>query len=863
MASLFNKRLSCFYCGRRSDQVQTGSVRKWHCKHCEAINYLDEKGEITDPPADETNAGAYGADSAFESIDFTESGLFCAKCVRNQHLFMSALASYFPPSDDPAYSAYEKEYPLFRQNLEERYPQVCERCEPRVTQRIRQTGYEAKSDHLRRMMDRSKAGRAARQARSRNWRSVLVFAGALGYWGSVAGQLAWDSMAALNGGEPFQEEIETSISSSLILSCMDETVRVGRIPGRCSFDLVPLAGLSLVMGILSLWWNPKLRLKVEGKGGRFSRLGEYYRVQLIVMVVRCVFWAVLKDPSSSGLQADLRSALHWFMLAFTLLSVLISRRIVTYEIRPLVSWTESVPAVSPNRLRDADNMPSTANRQSHISPSASVYHTARRFPLEKLALPRTTPVQEPAVPPTPPPEADDMDWTPSLPRNIRPTISVHQRDQKSVLDGPLPFYGALPPAPQAESWGLRNRQVQKPIEQVVERNPFQRTPTQSPTPWQHSTGRPEASFAQPKFFPMSDHAASTGLESLFDRTFTIRSPEDDRKESWQSNLHPSYPVTGTSTSLTIQYLRLGLLAASIAAWLLSQNDLISIPGNYIEVASLGSASLISGFALLEALKRPMFEWNGMEILVYVAELATAVHLGANLPRVSFAREYFDRYGKLLLIFMAVQEALGLFALYRNASTAVQSPEMQSPPTQPHSPNPDANTRTFGRAAGSPRLHEHQSFTSESAVPELTYSPTTVSSSFLSQQPAMQQKKPVMSTFGAPAFGGPSLNRESSLTYASLKGYESDYDALERDSDTETTVTTATTATNATSATMRNIRYGRTSNDAFFSPRRAELGPGIDGLSLEDKPTSTRRVTRSQTQRQQGDAFRKNPLRRPR
>lgn len=43
--ALFSKRLTCFYCGRRSNQpvkpVQN-AIRKFHCEHCEADNYLDQ-----------------------------------------------------------------------------------------------------------------------------------------------------------------------------------------------------------------------------------------------------------------------------------------------------------------------------------------------------------------------------------------------------------------------------------------------------------------------------------------------------------------------------------------------------------------------------------------------------------------------------------------------------------------------------------------------------------------------------------------------------------------------------------------------------------------------------------------------------
>lgn len=167
-------------------------------------------------------------------------------------------------------------------------------------------------------MDRSKAGRVARQARNRNWRSVLVFVGAIGYWGSVAGQLGWDMLESWKTGGTLSQDTDEPLSPSLA-SCVQQTMQEWRLPSQCSVDLSPYAGLALIAGILSIWWNPKLRLKVEGRGGRFVGLGEYYQVQLIVMVARCAFWAVLKDPTSSGLDPTLPPAFHLFMIFFTVL----------------------------------------------------------------------------------------------------------------------------------------------------------------------------------------------------------------------------------------------------------------------------------------------------------------------------------------------------------------------------------------------------------------------------------------------------------------------------------------------------------------------------------------------------------------
>ncbi|KAL3463204.1 Ima1 N-terminal domain-containing protein [Aspergillus heterothallicus] len=870
MAPLFSKRLNCFYCGHRSIQPNTSPVRKWRCKHCEAVNHLDENGDITDPPTAETNPNPStpGPSSpGFESADFglTGSGLFCAQCVRNQNLFTTALASYFPSSDDPNYGAYERDYPKFRKNLEERYPQVCDKCEPRVKARIRQTGYEAKSDHLRRMMDRSKAGKAARRARQWNWRSLLVLVGALCYWISITGQLAWDLTSALTIDESLSVADGISMTYS-VGPCFSNLLQTYRLPRHCVVDMVPHAGFALVAGILSLWWNPKLRLKVEGRGGRFMGLGEYYKVQLIVMVVRCAFWAVLSDPSSSGLDPTLPPALHSFMVLFTVISVVISRRVVRYDTRPLVNWSDITPAATPARKSAASPHPTTNGKQSFYTPHERAQQFTPRFPLEKLATPRSS--QEERAIPTPPPEADDMDWTPSLQNDLRPISTIHQRDQISkALEGPTPFYGSLPPAPKPPSWSLRNQstQRQKPIEQVVERNPFHRSPIQPSSTWRRNTGSSDATFAQPKFFPVSDHA-STGLENLFDRTFTIKSPEDHEDE-WrpphpESLKHRSTYSAGLQGALISQIVRLCLLLGSLLSWNLSQYKLVSIPGNYVEVASLGSASLTAGFALLESLKQPILQWNGMEILVYFAELAAAVHLGGYLPGSAHERHYFDRYGKLLLVFMIVQEILAVLALYRTAlATDVSSSQEQQPhhPFSPSANSPDGSPRS--RTSKHTEYHPFSSPISSPGPPALSFSSTAAGSIFVTHQPEPQYQLPFPAYDNSSSFY--SNNKDHSFSLRSLKRQEanaSDFDN-DHESDTETTMTTAT---NVTSNTIRNIRYGRNStvNDTFFSPKRSELGPGIGGLSLEDSADKpTKRITRSQSQRLSGPSQMANGVRR--
>ncbi|KAJ5678689.1 hypothetical protein N7462_006933 [Penicillium macrosclerotiorum] len=857
--ALFSKRLTCFYCGRRATKPVRGPVHKFHCEHCEADNYLDQHGDITDPPASDTNPEGLGPDVSsppFESTEFRRSDLFCSQCVRNQHLLATTLASYFPPPDDPEYADYERDYPQFRKRAEDRYPQVCSKCEDGVLKEIRKKGYEAKADHLRRMMDQTRASRAARMARRYSWQSLLVYAGSIGYWSSVAGQLSWDVMSALTSPHSLEHlgfSDAYNAPSVSLLSCITRTRQLQRIPGECSVDLAPLAGLSLVAGSLSIWWNPKLRMKVEGLNGRFAGLGEYYQVQLIVLVVRCVFWALLKDPSTSGMVPTMPPALHMFMIMFTVLSVVVSRRVVQYDTRPLVNWSDN-SWERPLRSTETSPAPASPRGPANTTPTLGNGSIDQPFPIHKLgeALPSLGKGKSPAaIPPTPPSEVEDMDWTPSAPQNIQPTVSVYQRNRPSAFDGPSPFTGKIPAAPKPPAWNLRARNSTKPIEQVVTPNPFHRSPSHPPNQWQMKNASPEPVFKPPRFFPTSDLDNSTGLEALFDRTFNIASSDEPRRD-WNQSTSNLVSYSESSGYLVFQYLRLILLVGSMAAWTFSQNHQLSIPGNFIEACALGSASLIAGFALLEAVKRPLAYWNGKEILVSITQLGAAVHLGAHIPQPSYDREYFDRYGKMLLVFMAVQEALGLLALYRTPAPA-SSPEIQQPMSplspQPGSPQqlPSNNAAISWPSRKSP-VNNTQSFNMQASPPPLSFTSTAGGTSFSSALSSSLPPAPhyqISSSNSFNHFPTPRNKNPHSFTMSELKENEppSDYD---QDSDTETI---ATTATNRTDATTHNIRYGRYSNLDFnpaFSPRRNELGPGIGGLSLEDRPVS-KRVTRSQTQ----------------
>lgn len=175
-----------------------------------------------------------------------------------------------------------------------------------------------------------------------------------------------------------------------------------------------------------------------------------------------------------------------------------------------------------------------------------------------------------------------MEWTPSAPQPVlQPNVSVQRRERPSVFDGPSPFTGSLPPAPKPPAWNLRNQPSAKPIERVVQPNPFHRGLYNPPNQWQLKASSPEPVFRPPSFFPTSDLNTSTGLETLFERAFDI-DPESP-KSDWKQQSPNQKPYSPPSSHLLFQYLRLALLMGSMGAWTFSRTTSSRFPETILKL----------------------------------------------------------------------------------------------------------------------------------------------------------------------------------------------------------------------------------------------------------------------------------------
>ena len=431
-------------------------------------------------------------------------------------------------------------------------------------------------------------------------------------------------------------------------------------PMKCQEEASALFPVAMFVGFACSWWNPKWRHKLEAREGRLVGLGEYYAIQVLVLVCRMVAWTVLTD---FAIEARLRTMIHCISLIVLLILTVSGLFVVKLDSSPLINWEYQPPRLV---------------SESQFAPPPA--QEAPSFPVNNLAAPPQQHLR-PWRPPTPPTEnADAMDWTPShsfKPRQLKP------RDA-----GTSPFHGKLPTL----SGGLRNQETKQSIGLPPgffdKRDPLS------------AKGPPQLILAEPKFFPAT---VDTGLENMFGQVFSLadtgRHPAPanpgfaqvpSSRESYATPVART-PESTASTTSNIALFSAAMLFILLVAWLLSGHLLIAIPD--LRVYVLGCAALVPAFRIINPVVIPSITFLGETVTI--GALAAMVTTGEN--------EAIVKLGAGALAFLVAQE---LFFL----SQRPQSPSSSGKPTAllPQSPSqlaerPTGPNGSRPQAAMSPAL----------------------------------------------------------------------------------------------------------------------------------------------------------------
>ena len=452
-----------------------------------------QNGEVADVPVDEAAptqqwAQPVQADPLANSFAAQDS-IFCAACLKNQHIYNYTLSQYLPDPDHPDHDRLEAALPDYKKGLEQRYPQCCAKCEPKVKAQLQQATYNARSDHLRRVLEKS---RQRRIASCWGWRSLLVNAAGLGYVVSLGVQVLWHF---------YGSQVTTNSSTEQLRPA--DCLRQHAFPSQCLDTSEPFVGLALVLGLLCVWWNPKWHHKLRNSEGRLVNLHEYYLTQFLLLGLRFSAWILLFHmPIALRAKAMLHACSAVALLVLAGWSV---SSIVKVRMAPPVNWHQ-------------DPAPLLASKQFIPPPSTEPLETQRPqdrpFSVNSLAGP-SRPTYRSWNPPTPPPDsAEAMDWTPS-----QPAFQPQSKNIRYTASEPSPFHGTLPTL-NAKGIHRNPNQAQSGRQAIgLPRGFFDKT-NAAALPSRQNADAGEV-MAQPTFFG-HNRESDTGLESIFDTVFSIQ-----------------------------------------------------------------------------------------------------------------------------------------------------------------------------------------------------------------------------------------------------------------------------------------------------------------------------------------------------
>ncbi|KAF2117590.1 Ima1 N-terminal domain-containing protein [Lophiotrema nucula] len=464
MPRLLKRYLRCHYCNQQVKNTQTGIPRTWDCLHCGATNWLDKRGQITDPPVHVSQPDVRFARPRVPSpgLDHEQEFQFCRDCQKNQTFVTQYMADYLPEENDPDYRVKLAAEPEVRAELEARYPTTCETCIGPAQEAVRRSTNRARGDRWRQILAQSEKNKDLLTRRRPGWRLQMVRAARWIYISGLVVGLLWHSAALLAIPD------RTVVADPLLdwSACLTEAATLRQVDQTCFNAPTALwwVWLALWFDAVTLWWNPRIEPWMFSLRGKLRGLPLLWLVRLVVLGLRVAAYKYITEVPQSHDESHFYT-IHSASIVGLILATLASYKAVYLVhksdtfMEPLAPYLPQLPArLSPagtpfktavpkattfdtmaQAFTDSFNEPATPDRgrfdDTISTPTTTTTQTSRDSELDDG--PGYISYYERMNPPTPPP-AQEMDWTPTPRRAFAHVLPKYD---------PIPDRSASPPQP--------------------------------------------------------------------------------------------------------------------------------------------------------------------------------------------------------------------------------------------------------------------------------------------------------------------------------------------------------------------------------------------------------------------------------
>ena len=148
-------------------------------------------------------------------------------------------------------------------------------------------------------MERTREGRVV--YRKSSWKSYLYFLGGVAWLASWAGQAFWNGfglwISKKGYGYDGIHEADMPLSGS---SCLQQVVQGSGLAPGCVELADLMAYCALVLGFISILWNPRLQESLASRGGQVVGMRDYYFLQILLLGGRCASYIYLTRTTNNS-----------------------------------------------------------------------------------------------------------------------------------------------------------------------------------------------------------------------------------------------------------------------------------------------------------------------------------------------------------------------------------------------------------------------------------------------------------------------------------------------------------------------------------------------------------------------------------
>lgn len=148
-------------------------------------------------------------------------------------------------------------------------------------------------------MERTREGRIA--YRKSSWKSYIYFLGGVAWLVSWAGQAVWNGIGLWISKKRYAydgiREVDLPLSG---LSCLQQIIQGSDLAPGCVELADLLAYCALVLGFMSILWNPRLQDSLASRGGQIVGKRDYYFLQILLFGGRCASYMYLTRTTNNS-----------------------------------------------------------------------------------------------------------------------------------------------------------------------------------------------------------------------------------------------------------------------------------------------------------------------------------------------------------------------------------------------------------------------------------------------------------------------------------------------------------------------------------------------------------------------------------